>query len=373
MLYPGFINGSNPLASINVDSERSINWFPESTSPGTAKAPVWLAPVPGMRPFVVLSNGPVRGLWNQNGRAFAVAGSYFYELFANHTAILRGAVANDNRPVWMASNGSAGHQVFFASGGFGFYFDLTTNIFAQILDADFPLPCTMMAFVNGYALALKASSNQFQWSALEDASAWDALDVAQLSQTSDNIQTLIPVHGNIWLLGQQTSVVWQDTGGTAVFEPIAGSLMQMGTRAAFSAWAGDNALFWVGGNDQGQAVVYRGTGVGAAPQRVSTFSVEYDLNNVERLTDTIGWGYQENGHTFYLLYVPSLNRTWTFDLSMNIWHWRTVWNPVLLDDEPDLGRCHTFAFGTHLVGDRQSGAVYEQSFQFANVESVVLT
>jgi len=65
MILPGFVGGSNTLASPNVDNERTLNWFPESVEPGTGKAPIWLAPAPGVRPFVVLGAGPVRALFSQ--------------------------------------------------------------------------------------------------------------------------------------------------------------------------------------------------------------------------------------------------------------------------------------------------------------------
>jgi len=300
-----------------------------------------------------------------------VAGNHFYEIFPNHTYTDYGAtLADDGQPVWFCTNGTAGHQVAFASGNFGYIFDLVANTLTLITDPFFPFPCSMMGFVDGYFLALKTGTNIFQWSALEDGLTWDGLDVAQLNQSSDVIQTLIPVHGQVWLLGTKTSVVWSDTGGTTIFAPIPGSLIQQGTIAAFSAWDGDNALFWLGGSDQGQAVVFRGTGVGAVPQRISTYAVEYALNNAPRLSDAIGWGYQENGHTFYVLYVPMLPTTWVYDISMNAWHERCLWDPVQMTDIPDVGRCHTFCFGRHLVGDRQSNAIYVQDFNLATATIV---
>ena len=370
MMVPGFIGGSNALASINVDSERTINWFMEAVSPGTGKSPVWLAPAPGLEPFVVLNDGPVRALFSQDGRCFAVGGTGFYEVFANHKATLRGVVASGGIAATVCSNGSGGNQLFIVSGGYGYTYSLTTNVLTRITDADFPYPCTMGAYCDGYFLALKAASNIWYSSALEDGTSWNALDVYAANQTSDNVLTLIVVHGQVWVLGTKASSVWADTGGTTTFEPVPGSLMQVGTIAAFSAFAMDNAVFWVGGNDQGQAIVYRGSGVGAAPQRVSTFAVEYALNNAERLSDAIGWGYQENGHAFYVLYVPSLETTWVYDAAMNAWHERSVWNVVTMRDEPDLARCHTFCFGQHLVGDRQSGAIYRQDFNLATCEAV---
>ena len=370
MIVPGFCGGSNTLASINVDSERTINWYPESSRPGVGKADPWLAPVPGLEPFTVLSSGPVRALFSQDGRAFAVGGTGFYEVFPNHTNTLRGRVALNSQPATICSNGSGGFQLFITSGGYGYIYDLSTDTLTQISDPEFPYPCTMGAYIDGYFVALKGSSNTFQWSALEDGLTWSGLDIAQPNQTSDNTLAMVAVHGQLWFLGSKASSVWADTGSTATFEPVAGSLMQQGTFAACSPWVGDNALFWVGGNDQGHAVVFRGTGVGAVPQRISTFAVEKALNDAPRLQDCIGWGYQENGHTFYCLLVPSLDTTWTFDVAMNTWHERAVWDTVSMRWLPDVARCHTFTFGQHLVGDRQSNAIYRQDVRLATCEVV---
>ncbi len=369
-VYVGFIGPTNNLASPSVDSEETRNWFLEMSAPGTGKAPAWLAPVPGLEPFVVLNDGPVRALFSQDGRCFAVGATGFYEINSTHTASLIGTVALDGRPATICSNGSAGHQLFITSGGLGYTFDLITNLLTPITDPNFPNPCTMGCFIDGYFLALQGQSNTFYWSSLEDGTTWNALDVAQLSQSSDYILSMFPVYGQLWLLGSKTGVVWADIGGATIFAPIPGSLMQVGTRAAFSFWVGDNASFWLGGNDQGDGIVYRGTGVGSAPTRISTHAIEYRLSQSNRLADTLGWGYQENGHTFYSLLVPDLDTTYTYDAATQQWHSRDLWDPVALVTIPDVVRCHTFCFGQHLVGDRESGAVYVQDYNLATTTLV---
>ena len=60
-LYPGFIGSSETLRSLDVNSERTINWFVEKAT-GTPLVPTWLVPTPGSAPFTVLNSGPVRAL-----------------------------------------------------------------------------------------------------------------------------------------------------------------------------------------------------------------------------------------------------------------------------------------------------------------------
>ncbi|HEX7936768.1 MAG TPA: hypothetical protein VF573_27355 [Paraburkholderia sp.] len=370
--YAGFVGPSNKLRATVADNEITRNWFVEPIAPGTGPGGFqgYLKPTPGIQPFTVLSKGPLRQLWHQNGRTFAVAGNGFYEVFANHTNMLRGLVAVDSKPASISSNGSAGNQVFVVSGNYGYIFNLSTNTLTQIGDSEFPFPCTMGAFIDGYFLALKGRTNQFQWSALEDGLTWDGLDVAQLSQTSDFIQSITNVHGQLSILGTQTSVVWADTGGSSAFEPIPGSLGMQGSAGAWSAAVLDNTLCWVGSNEQGHAVVYRMNGY--TPQRISTHAVETALQNCQRLSDVIAWTFQMDGHAFYCLYIPSADCQWVYDASTSLWFQWSIWNTTTLKFEPWVGRCHTFAFGKHLVGDRQSGAIYEMDPSIAQSQLVVM-
>lgn len=371
----GAVGGSARSAALLANVENSINYYPENQDSGTPSVPAIDRYTPGLKVFCLLPDGPVRALFSQNGRCFALGSTSFCEIAASQNARFIGTVFTDTRPTSMSSNGSAGNQVFFPSAGFGYVYDLVADTLNQIVDPDFPSPCSMMAFLDGYALALKGQGRSFQWSALEDATAWDALDVAEVSQTSDNLVSLTAVHDQLWLLGSQTGQVWADTGGTAIFAPIPGSLMQQGSAAAWSIQIVDNAPIWLGGNELGAKVVYRGGG--SVPQRISTYAVETALNQYQNIADGISWSYQDQGHAFYVLYFPSAptrgdHTTWVYDVSTQQWHERALWDDVKMRWEPHLGRCHTYAFGKHLVGDRLSPAIYEMSDAYLTDGQAVL-
>lgn len=372
MNYPGFIGPSNTLRSPIADSERTVNWYYEPITPGSGPggARGYLKPTPGIEPYVVLPKAPIRQLWSQDGHCYVVAGNGFYEITAGRTYVLRGLIAVDSRPVSISSNGSAGNQAYIVSGGFGYTYDLSTGVVTQISDPDYPNPATMGAFIDGYFLALKGRSNQFQWSALEDGTSWNGLDVAQLSQSSDYIQSITAVHGQLYILGSKTSVVWANTGGSSAFEPIPGSLGMQGSIAPWSATVLDNTLMWLGGNDQGACMVFRMNGY--TPERVSTHAVESALQSYGRVSDAIGWTCQIDGHAIYVLYLPTADVQWAYDASTQFWFEWAVWNVDALRYEPWVARCHTFCYGQHLIGDRQSGAVYRMSPDIATSQLVVM-
>jgi hypothetical protein len=366
--YPGFLGASDAVRSRNVNAERSVNLYPEQ-APGNAKANPWMMGTPGVRPYVVLNNAPVRALFAQDNRMFAVSGTSLYEVFPNHTSILRGTAALDGRPATISSNGTNGNQLFITSGGVGYIYDLTTNVGTVIADADFPLPVEMGTFSDGYFIALKRGTNQFNISALYDGTDWDALDVFQVSTVSDLTVALIEGHRELYLLGSKTSSVWANTGGDPVYAPIGGVKIEQGCAAAYSAVNLDSTVYFLGGDTHGARVVYRFRGY--VPERISNHAVEYHLGTYARVSDAIAWTYQDEGHAFYCLYIPTADVTWIYDVSTGAWHERAHWDPVQCVWRPHVGRCHCYAWGKHFVGARNSAAVYEMDLDFFTDELVI--
>jgi hypothetical protein len=215
---------------------------------------------------------------------------------------------------------------------------------------------------------LKANSLQFSFSTLLDFTGWNALDVNLVSQSSDNLMSLKVNHREIWLPGTKTAAVWNNTGDANVpLAPIAQAYLQVGCAASFSMQQIDNSLMWLGLNEQGARIVFRAQGY--SPQRVSTHAVEDYLTDLPRVSDAIAWVYQDRGHTFYCLYCPSARHTWVYDVATGMWHKRAIWDQTYMRWYPDIGRCHTYGFDTHLVGDRQSGTIYSMAMPFRDSTS----
>jgi hypothetical protein len=376
MRLEGFIGPSNTTLSYKYDFERTINFYTEVSGAGVPKSKLAMIGTPGLRLRWELAQSPVRQLFYQDGRLFAVAGGGFYELFANYTSTLYGAVARGFEPVTICSNGSDGHQLFIVSGGLGYIFDLNANTLTQITDPDFPTNAKMGAFLDGYFLCLQADTDKFFTSALEDGLSWNGLDVGQSNQSSDITQAMLVDHREIWLFGSQTTGVWYNNGDPSFpFVPISGVFIQQGIIAPFSAQSLDNSVFWLGGNEQGYGVAYRAAQF--TPQRISTHATEFAWMQYERLDDAIAYTYQEDGHAFYVIWFPSGETSWVYDVTTSQavgapqWHERAHWNPQLDTWQPHVSRCHAFAFNKHFVGDRRSGAIYEQSVLFYDEELVV--
>jgi hypothetical protein len=351
---PAYADPSNTVDAKAQSVSRVINEYLQSAAPGHARAPVYPRRTPGVTPVATWPDGPIRGMFEINDRCFIVGGATFGELTSTYSIIHTGTVTNDEQPVAMASNGTAGHQVMITSGGDGYIFDLTSNTLSQITDADFLTPTRSCEFLGGYFLSLRGSgSRTFQWSALEDGTSWDSLDVAERSYASDNISSIIRSHTELWVIGFRTSEVWvmNSGGGNNAWVPQTGVFIEHGGQGIHAPCRIDNSIMWMGLNDDGQGVVFRADGY--TPRRVSTSAVETWLQRANTPTDARAFVMQMDGHVFYHLILPrDVDTTFVYDVSMDRWHEWGIWDPRVGRYYPHIAGSHVFVFNTHLVGAR---------------------
>lgn len=360
-IFSGFCGPSNRQAVRTPDVERTVNLYVRIVDGnGTPKAQANLYRRPGLHQFTFLGSGPVTAQLAQDGRAFAISGNGFYEFYSSGGNSAWGAVRRSAIAGTICSNGAQGHQLFITSGGLGYIFDLTTNVLTQITDPAFPTNVTQGLFFNGQFIALSGTDGAFYVSAPYDGTSWNALDKGIESQFSDQIVAMVRSHDNLVLFGSRNTSIWVDsgTGGAAGFVPQPGTVIEHGILAPFSVVEVDNTAYYLGQDAQGAKMVWRLDGY--TPVRVSSHAVEADLARVSG-AGSIGMAYQEQGHTFYGLYIPGLPTSWFYDISTQQWAERAHWNIQTDEWIPYLGVSHSFAFGKHFVGDRQSGAIYEQS------------
>lgn len=359
--FPGFVGPSNRQASIVSDTERSLNLYTRIVDSGTPKAKGNLYRRPGLKLSSFVGSGPVRALFAQDNRMFAVSGTGFFEIDASRTATACGSVRASQIAATISSSGAQGHQLFITSGGLGYIFDLNDGSFTQITDDAFPTFCTQGLFFDSSFLALNGATGAFVVSDLYDGLSWDALNQGIESQFSDQVIAFQRSHDNLFLFGTRNTAVWANAGagGAAGFVPIPGTIIEHGIAAPFSCVEVDNTPYWLGQDAQGAKMVWRADGY--TPVRVSTHAVEFALASAQNVYGSVAWAFQEQGHTFYVLYVPGLDTTWVYDISTQLWsewdHWDTRYGRSF----PYVGVDHCYAFGKHFVGDRQSGAIYEQS------------
>ena len=383
-----FCGPSYPAISTVLDAQRAINLYPE-TALQTSESQIALIGTPGLSaPLVTLANSPVRALWAGNGRLFAVGGNHFYEISPNTGAVLTdyGAMAGDaggisdlRAPCQVVANGtqllvmnSVSQQIYNANSVGPAMNSVFNGVALEYLDGFY------VAIATGASLA-GSNPNQINTSALGDGTSWPGLAVALRTGSADLTTQLAVVNEQLWIFGQKRIEVWYNAGTSPFpFARIQGATIDQGLLAPFSVVKLDNTLFWLGSDDRGVAVVYRANGF--QPERVSNHAIEQLIQYSGAIGAGINaFGYQEDGHTFYVLNLAGANSghgaAVVYDLTTKMWHERYFYNVGTLE----VPRAYCFASvnstagaggGTptalNFVGDRNTGAIYQMGLQYTN-------
>jgi hypothetical protein len=347
-----FVGGSYALDFRKADVQRAVNLYVSIIESGSGKAPAVLQSIPGLSLFASLG-AEIRGAHEVNGQLFVVAGSGLYEISSAGVATNRGALSSSTGPVDM-DHGL--FQLVVVDGDNGYVLTLASNSFGRITSSGWR-GSKRVGFLNGYFLFIALDTQQFYWSAIDDATSLNALDFASAESAPDNLTAVVVDHSDVMLFGAQTTEGWRNTGSDAIFERNEGALMEVGCIAAFSAQKLDSTFFWLGADKNGAGTVWMANGY--RPQRVSTLAVEQALQASTNLILAQAYCYQQDGHSFYCLNAPGLETTWCFDVKTGQWHERAeLVNGAYTQIR---GSCHAYCFGKHLIGADDGNVYYLDS------------
>jgi hypothetical protein len=171
----------------------------------------------------------------------------------------------------------------------------------------------------------------------------------------DKLVALIVDHREVYLMGEASSEVWTDVGAVPFpFQRIPGTSTQQGIVAQFSLVRLGNSFAYVSRNSRGQGQIMQMEGY--VPKRISTHAVEATLTN-QYISDAIGWTYQLEGHEIYVITFPTLNLTWAYDSTTDMWHkWLYTANDGTY--QRHRGNCSAVFQGLVMVGDYANGKIY---------------
>jgi hypothetical protein len=381
-----FCGGSYTVQSVNADAQKCVNLYPEVNELGTGRSKVTLMPTPGLAAITDSAGGnslagAPRGQLEFNGRLFVVAdvnlyevtlvatGSYGVRILVSLT-VLNGStpMVNDGLPVSMVASQT---QLLIASGGSVYLLVLATNAFSQVPASNFTLatgqaPVIQVAFVDSFFLALIKNSQTISISNVLDGANWNLNGQIVVNVYPENVVGMIVDHREVWLRGTKKSVVYYASGSINVFDVQPGSLIEQGGVAPFAADRLDNSLFWLGGDDKGNAIAWRAVGYNA--QRISTHATEFAWQNYVKRSDAVSYTYQRFGHSFWVILFPSANNgngaTWVYDTANGLWHERDFLNQQTGQSMGHPSWNHAFWNETHIVGDWRSNTLYQMDDSF---------
>jgi len=336
--------------SINAANARMVNLFPEIVPEG-GKEPAFLNRAPGLKLKVAVGIGPIRGLWSYGNNMYVVSGNKLYKVTSDYVVTNLGTVSGNSGPVSMADNGT---QLFIACNGPSYIYNSQTNVFQQISDGDFPGAATV-CYIDGYFVFNEPNSQKIWVTSLLNGTDIDPLDFASAEGSPDGVVGVIADHRELWVFGTNSVEVWSNAGNPDFpFSRIQGAFNELGCVAAYSIAKMDNGLFWLGQDARGQGIVYRANGY--MGQRISTHAIEWQIQQYGNLSDAIGYTYQQDGHSFYVLIFPTANTTWVYDVSTQAWHERAGF--INGEFTRHRSNCQVFFNNEVLVGDYQNANIY---------------
>jgi hypothetical protein len=248
-------------------------------------------------------------------------------------------------------------------------FTLTIAQFGQITDPGF-LGADRIAFIEGFLLFNQPGSRTFYTTGPTAYTlTFPGSFFALKDSSTDNLVTLYENNREAWLVGERTSEVWFNSGGSSFsFARVPGVGPQIGCAAKHSIARLGPSLLWLVKNEQGENMVIMTNQY--SWQRVSNHAVEHAIASYPLVSDAIGYAYEEDGHGFYVLIFPTADNCWVYDVTSSemlnkpCWHQRLSYDPVAGVYHRHRSNCFIDFQNLRLVGDYQTGQIHQMSRQF---------
>jgi len=338
--------------SINAADDVMINLFPEATL-NEGKENGFLNRTPGLRKIATVGRGPIRALWTQQtnaNNAYVVSGNEVFKIDKGYLPVKLGNIAGSG-PVSIADNGT---QLFFAANPEGYIYNIATNTYTQITDPDFPGAVTV-GYLDGYFVFNEPNSQKIWVTEIFDGTIIEPLAFASAEGAPDLIAAINVDQRELWVFGTNTIEVWYNAGtANFPFARIQGAFNELGCLAPYSVAKLDNTLFWLGNDARGYGVVYRAEGYRG--KRVSTHPIEFAIQSYGDVSNALAYTYQQEGHAFYVLIFPTVDKTWVFDVATGAWHERAGFENGYFTRH--RSNCQMNFQNETIVGDYLNGNLY---------------
>jgi hypothetical protein len=297
-----------------------------------------------------------------SGKVIEVIGGKVYELSSSGTlTAYTGDALNKDTHCVFAEDFS---NIFIAHGGKIAKVDTSAHT-VSLLGGNSPTGVTHIAFSKGYLLCnglvsggVEGDTN-FSDDSLNGYSAVDSWEVFNNERLPDGCNSLITRgDGEVISFGPNSGEFSYDDG-TTPWATIPGSFIEYGNQAPYSLTKGDNTYFWLTIYDSARRIVKMAGGV---PQIIST-PFDKLINSFEVVSDAVGWIQQFDGYPFYVLTFPTADVTLAYKIDSQEWCELTYYNPATASYERYRGANSLYirAWNQTLVGDRKTGAIYQQA------------
>ena len=398
MLLP-FSAGHKRGKSFAIDTETLVNCYVEKSTKPNAKSLEAIYGRPGTRAFGNWGERPARGVHQFGDRAFAVFGDRLEVIRSDGVSSVVGLLETSSGFVSMDDNGT---QLMIVDGRNGYIYPdverlatievpflplslklltpwmtaatrieapllvLTLNLslpelvvspalgsMLKIADPDFPAFPSHVTYIDGFFVVNDDGTDRWYVSTLRSGSHWNALDFASAESDPDKLKTVVADHGELWLFGERSTEVWQNTGQQDfTFERLEGAKIQWGVHAPWSVSRYADTLVCLARDDHGAIQVI--SFVNYQARRISNGAIEEAIAGYELSTDAIAFVTVDRGREFYNLSFPSGGQSFAYDVREDEWH--EVRTGIA---GRFVAQHHMYFLNKHLITDYTTGNLLE--------------
>lgn len=352
-----FVGPSYQARSTDAATERSVNVYLEKNpAPGREWA---LYGMPGLTLRATAGTSVHRGAIRMGDLTFFVAGNTVYKMTTAYVVTSLGTIGTSSGRVGMATDGN---EVLIVDGVSGWI--ATSGALTEIADVDFPDGVTQAKCLDSYFLVAGDASQRVYWNETPGTgTAWNGLDFGSAEGAPDNVVAIEVDHRQLWVAGEQTTEIWENTGDVdAPFQRAGNAFMEQGTAAPWSLCKVDNSVLWLAKSESGEGVVVRAEGY--SPVEISSPALATAMRGYSTIEDAFSYPFLLDGHTFYVLSFPTADATWVYDAATSAKSGQPVWtewlwrDPATNEFHRHRSAWHVFNGRKHLVGDWETGEVY---------------
>ncbi len=354
MKIAGFMGGAYQHKSLALAAQRLINAYPETIETGEGKEPGALIVCPGFREFADTGTpGLNRGMFAaSNGLLYTVVAGDVFTVNSGGTATQIGTIPIASTPVAFSDNGL---QTILVDGARGYLHTYSTNVFGIITDPDFPNGTPHIEFQDQRFIGFKPDTQTFYISDLLNGASWDTLNFTSAESAPDDVNAIRVLNRELFVFGELSVEPYYDSGDADFpFSRVQGGVLEVGIEAPHSLVKIGGRLIWLAHNRDGDDMVLMMQGY--QPQRVSTHAIETLIRSSAAHHNAVAWGYERNGHHFYVLQFSDLAQSLVYDLTEQRWHERAGFEAGNFTAYP--ATCHALFGSENLVGHRSDGKIY---------------
>lgn len=186
------------------------------------------------------------------------------------------------------------------------------------------LPSSMLPqleFLNGYMI-VATSSGKIYNSENEDPTIWQDSDYIQAQSFPDDLVAITRQSDTIMALGTNSVEFFVDVAGTSpgsFMGKLEQGTLQLGCAATFSVVHPENNIYWIANSDTGGFTVQKLDGL-VGLKKISNEVIERFLNDEGAdISDCYAYPLRTAGHYFYVLTLPTADRTFVYDIEEERW------------------------------------------------------